>query len=90
MYVDNQILPREKEFHIVDDQNHDVPVQLVQSRAEGNYWALWADDVPALGYRTYRIVVGQAAQEPARPFVPGIAASMTISDTGSSAKVSRK
>jgi hypothetical protein len=64
LYVDNQILPREMAFRITDDRNRDIPVQLVQSRAEGNYWALWLEDVPPLGYRTYRVLAGNTPRKP--------------------------
>jgi len=56
LYIDNQLLPRERAFRIVDGRNTEVPTQLMQSRPEGNTWALWVTDVPALGYKSYRIV----------------------------------
>jgi alpha-mannosidase len=71
LYADNQVLPKEREFHVVDDQNKDVPVQLVQSRAEGNYWALWVTNVPPLGYATYRIITSDAVRKEENPFTPG-------------------
>jgi alpha-mannosidase len=55
LYVDNQVLSKDVTFRIVDDHNKEVPAQLLQSRTEGNYWVLWVDDVPPLGYKTYRI-----------------------------------
>ncbi len=71
LYADNQVLPKEREFRIVDDQDRDVPVQLVQSRSEGNYWALWVSDVPPLGYTTYRIITTgkpRKGEPPVHPF----------------------
>jgi hypothetical protein len=56
LYADEQVLPKEREFRIVDDRNREMPVQLVESRPEGNYWAMWVSDVPPLGYVTYRIL----------------------------------
>ena len=69
-YVDNQILPREKAFRILDDRGGEVPAQMVQSRPEGNYWALWVNDVPPLGYQTYRIVTGTASRQSEASFEP--------------------
>jgi alpha-mannosidase len=67
LYADNQVLPKEREFRIVDSEGKEVPVQHVQSRAEGNYWALWVSDVPPLGFTTYRIVTtGSNRQEEPR------------------------
>ena len=57
VFADDQVMPREREFRIVDDHDRSIPVQLVESRAEGNYWALWVGEVPPLGYITYRIVM---------------------------------
>jgi alpha-mannosidase len=62
LYVDNQILPRDNSFRIIDDQNEEIPVQLAQSRPEGNYWALWVKDIPPLGYKTYRIATSAATR----------------------------
>ena len=70
LYVDNQVLPKEREFRIVDDRDRNVPVQLVQSRPEGNYWALWVSNVPPLGYTTYRIITTGGARKGELPFAP--------------------
>ncbi|HSQ76918.1 MAG TPA: glycoside hydrolase family 38 C-terminal domain-containing protein, partial [Bacteroidota bacterium] len=70
LYIDNEVLPREYASRIVDDKNKDIPFQLVQSRTEGNYWALWVTDVPPLGYRTYRIVTSRDARIAEPPCSP--------------------
>ncbi len=57
-FIYNQILPPEKEFRLVDANGNDVPAQILSSRSEGNYWAIYAKDVPAFGYKTYEIEVG--------------------------------
>ena len=71
VYADNQVIPRERDFRILDDRDRDIPAQLVESRPEGNYWALWVSDIPPLGYKTYRIALtgGERTQETA--FLPG-------------------
>jgi len=70
LFADNQVMPREREFRIVGDRNKNIPVQLVESRAEGNYWALWISDVPPLGYNTYRIVMTGKERTREVPFTP--------------------
>ena len=70
LYADNQVLPKEREFRIVDGQNRALPVQLVQSRSEGNYWALWVTDVPPLGYTTYRIITTGESRKGEPRFTP--------------------
>jgi alpha-mannosidase len=71
LFADNQVLPKDREFRIVDDHNRDVPVQLVQSRAEGNYWALWVRDIPPLGYTTYRILASGSPRKAEQSYAPG-------------------
>ncbi|MCC6396151.1 MAG: glycosyl hydrolase family 38 [Bacteroidetes bacterium] len=70
VYIDNQMLPGDKTFRILDDRDHEAPAQLVTSRPEGNYWAIWVSDVPPLGYRTYRLVSGATARPLDPPFQP--------------------
>ena len=70
LFADDQVMPREREFRIVDDRDRSIPVQLVESRAEGNYWALWVGDIPPLGYNTYRIVMTGKDRIQEAPFAP--------------------
>ncbi|HQI48560.1 MAG TPA: glycoside hydrolase family 38 C-terminal domain-containing protein, partial [bacterium] len=70
LFVDNQILPRDKAFRILDDGGREAAVQLLASRAEGCTWTLWAEEIPALGCRTYRIVAGEQPAPLAEKFVP--------------------
>ncbi len=58
VFIYNQILPADKRFSIVDADGDSMPAQLLSSRAEGNYWAIYAKDVPAFGYKTFKIEVG--------------------------------
>lgn len=57
VYIDHQMLPLENKFRIVDEQGKEVPAQPMSTRSDGTYWALWLDDVPAFGYKSYRIEV---------------------------------
>jgi len=70
VYIDNQVLPKERVFRLVDDRGEEIAAQITESRPEGNYWALWVRDVPPLGYRTIRIVSGKEERPANRPFVP--------------------
>jgi alpha-mannosidase len=71
LYIDNQILPGSKEFRILDEADRVIPVQLMQSRPEGNYWALLTSDIPAMGYSTFRIVTGTSSRTLPAAFTPG-------------------
>lgn len=56
-FIYNQILPADKKFKIVDANGKSIQAQLLSSRAEGNYWAIYAENIPAFGYKTYKIEV---------------------------------
>ena len=57
VYIDHQILPKEKAFEIVDATGNVIPAQAGESRSDGTYWNLYVKDVPALGYAQYYIHV---------------------------------
>lgn len=56
IYADHDIIDPGSPFTLVDPLGKPVPVQAVSSRSDGTYWAIWADNVPAMGYKTYRII----------------------------------
>ena len=55
IYIDQQQLPREKDFEILDAEGKSVPAQLYRRSSGGTYWHLYFEDVPALGYAQYTI-----------------------------------
>lgn len=64
VFIFNGMIPLGKKFKIVDENGNEIPAQLLASRAEGNYWAIYAEDVPAFGFRSYKIQVsGEPYQE---------------------------
>jgi len=56
LFIDRNLTSREYGFQIVDDRGREIAAQFIESRAEGDTWALWVEDVPAFGYRIYRIL----------------------------------
>jgi hypothetical protein len=56
-FIYHDILPLDKDYIITDAQGNHVPAQIIKSRSEGSYWALWVKDVPAMGYTTLNIKV---------------------------------
>jgi hypothetical protein len=59
MFIDYDLIPKGKAFQIVDDQGKTVDAQLTsRSRREGAYYAIHAESIPAMGYRTFQLVVG--------------------------------
>ncbi len=55
VYIDHQILPRYTDFTITDQAGNLARAQAVEYRSDGTYWAIWADDIPAFGYKKYVI-----------------------------------
>ncbi|MFH2000712.1 MAG: hypothetical protein ABIK28_13605, partial [Planctomycetota bacterium] len=55
VYIDHQIFPSEKRFSVVDSKGKPLAMQRLSSRSDGSYWALWAEDLPPLGFASFRI-----------------------------------
>ncbi len=72
LFIDNQIIPPRKQFKIIDlATNREIQVQLVRSRSEGSYWALKVDDVPAMGWKAFKVDAG-SQNAPARQTLESI------------------
>ena len=67
------MLPPDRAFRILDGAQP-VPVQAMERRSEGTYWALWARDVPPLGFKILRI---ETSDQPRAKEAPG-ADSLTL------------
>jgi hypothetical protein len=65
VFIDHEILPENAGFKIMDSiSNKEVLAQAVKSRNEGTYWALWVPDIPAMGFKSFRILKGQEYEKP--------------------------
>ncbi|MEN8119888.1 MAG: glycoside hydrolase family 38 C-terminal domain-containing protein [Bacteroidota bacterium] len=62
VYIDHDMLPTNKKAKIIDKVGNIIPAQLLNSREDGSYWALWVPDVPAMGYKTLEIHVSNESQ----------------------------
>lgn len=58
VYIDHQLLPLNRAFHLVDDEGNTVPAQAINSRSDGTYWELYVKKVPPMGYKTIQIELG--------------------------------
>ena len=63
IYIDHEILPPGRELFILDENSLEIAAQAGESRADGTYWYLWGDDLPAFGYKTYRLEVSDKIRE---------------------------
>jgi hypothetical protein len=57
VYIDFELVPKDKDFSIVDENGKALKYQPLNQRTEGRYYAIWAEDVPAMGYKTYELIV---------------------------------
>ena len=60
VYIDHELVPADRAFHIEDAQGARLPVQRLRSRADGTYWGVQVTDVPGVGYSSYRVIRGDA------------------------------
>jgi len=59
LYIDHEIIPRNRLFKIVDQTGRELLTQPLRSRNEGTYYAVYAENIPPMGYKTYRIITGK-------------------------------
>jgi alpha-mannosidase len=71
LFVDYEVLPVGKKVKIIDlSTGREVPSQLLKKRAEGAYWVLEVNDVPAMGYKALKIELTD--QEPTTESVTNV------------------
>ena len=56
-YADYGMIPPDKDFALIDKNGEYTECQALNSRSEGRYYAVWAKDIPAFGYKTFEIEV---------------------------------
>lgn len=63
LFVDYEVLPVKSKARIIDiTTGKVVPAQVLKKRVEGAYWVLEVSDIPAMGYKAFKIeVTGDAA-----------------------------
>ncbi|GHT58890.1 hypothetical protein AGMMS50239_04320 [Bacteroidia bacterium] len=57
LYIDHEIIPRNKKFKLIDETGKTFDIQSLRSRSEGTYYAIYAENIPPMGYKTFNIVV---------------------------------
>jgi hypothetical protein len=66
LYIDHEIIPHNKSFKLTDESGNMLKTQFLRSRNEGSYYAVYAENIPPMGYKAYHIVVekNEAANMP--------------------------
>jgi hypothetical protein len=59
LFIEYGIIPEKEFFTITGPEGEEVPWQVYMRRMEGAYYGLWVEDVPAMGYLTLQVNVGQ-------------------------------
>jgi hypothetical protein len=62
LFIENGIIPDNQLFTITGPQGEEIPWHVYDRRAEGAYYGLWVEDVPAMGYLTLQVNVGQQGE----------------------------
>ncbi|MBF6628966.1 MAG: hypothetical protein ITG04_10745 [Proteiniphilum sp.] len=56
-YIDYEVIPENSLFAITDAEGNRLKVQQLHSRREGRFYAILAEEIPAMGYKTFDIVI---------------------------------
>ncbi|MEI6883133.1 MAG: glycoside hydrolase family 38 C-terminal domain-containing protein [Bacteroidota bacterium] len=67
LYIDQQVLPADRQFRIFDSENNAIPAQSWSERPEGSYITLFTGSIPPMGYSSYRISVSGEARKSQAP-----------------------
>ena len=58
LYIDHEIIPAGREFRLIDSNGNEAKAQPLRSRREGTYYAVYAQNLPPMGYKVYQILTG--------------------------------
>jgi hypothetical protein len=62
LFVDYEVLPVKTKARIIDlTTNKEIPAQVLTKRTEGAYWVLEVSDIPAMGYKAFKIELSDQA-----------------------------
>ena len=59
LFIDYEVLPIKNKVKIIDlSTGKEIPAQVLSKRAEGAWWVLQVNDIPAMGYKALKIELG--------------------------------
>lgn len=64
LFLSHEIIPQNHSFKLMDNLGNELNSQLLYSRREGVYYAVYAENIPPMGYKTYQIRVEQENASP--------------------------
>lgn len=63
LFLLHEIVPEDKDFTITDLNGNEVLYQKFERRQEGSYYGLWVENIPAMGFSTLRINIGEVSDD---------------------------
>ena len=60
LYIDHEIIPQNKGFKMIDESGNQLHTQALRSRSEGTYYAIYAERIPPMGHKTYKIITEES------------------------------
>ncbi|MDO9511773.1 MAG: glycoside hydrolase family 38 C-terminal domain-containing protein [Bacteroidales bacterium] len=67
VFIDHELLPKNIPFKIMDPDGKEVSYQLTKGLSEGSHWSLWAENIPAFGYKQFRIEADNSSRRVNNP-----------------------
>ena len=61
IFIDNTLVSPGTAFELVGPDGTSLAVQQEAEMREGRYFTIWAEDIPAMGYKTFEIRLGQGS-----------------------------
>ena len=58
IFIDNDIVPPGVPFDLVAEDGTTIGLQQTEARNEGRFFLAWAEDIPAMGWKTYEVRLG--------------------------------
>jgi len=55
LFIDHETVPAGRNIELVDASGDRMPGQLIRHAHRGDYWMFWLNEMPAMGYRQYRL-----------------------------------
>lgn len=63
LFLRYEAVPEGTPFTVTDDNGKEVACERYERRQEGIYYGLWVDSIPAMGYKTLQVNIGEKPAE---------------------------
>lgn len=63
LFIDHERVPQGSKIRLIDPDGDEHPAQILRHIHGGSYWAIWADDIPAFGFKQFEIEIEEKKEE---------------------------